>query len=320
VEPDVRRRLLLEEPAPEELVTRFQQTTGAVMAKGVEDTALYRYSRLLALNEVGGDPGRFSIPVEQFHEGNLRRAARFPNHLLATTTHDTKRSGDVRARLAALTWLSDEWAELVRGLGIEGEEEYLTLQTVVGAWPLEAERLDAYLVKALREGKRTSSWLRPNESAERRVQAVGRSLLEEARVAAFAERLRPVGELISLGMTLLKLTAPGIPDIYQGDELEYLALVDPDNRRPVDWERRRRALADPPPKLRVIRDVLRLGIEGGYEPVDAGPRICAYRRGERLVAVAIRPAARFAPPSGWRDLWGGALPVQLLTEGRSRPA
>jgi (1->4)-alpha-D-glucan 1-alpha-D-glucosylmutase len=308
IDAGIRLRLLLEERAPAEFVTRFQQTTGAVMAKGVEDTGLYRYSRLLALNEVGGDPGRFSIPPERFHEGNSERAARFPRHLLATTTHDTKRSGDVRARLAALSWLPAEWAELARALRVDGEDEYLTLQTVVGAWPIEGERLDAYLVKALREGKRTSSWLRPDGTAERRVQAFGRGLLQEPRVAAFVERLRPLGEQISLGMTLLKLTAPGVPDVYQGDELEYLALVDPDNRRPVDWELRRRSLADPPAKLRMIRDVLRLGIEGDYEPVDAGEGICAFRRGSTLVAVPIRPRVRFDPPPG------------TLTADRTRPA
>src|SRR6185312_8169538 len=150
----LRRVLLLEEPGHDEFVTRFQQTSGPVMAKGVEDTAFYRYSRLLALNEVGGDPGRFSLPVERFHEANAERAGRFPRHLLAGTTHDTKRSADVRARLAALSWVPDEWEALVRGLGVSGEDEYLTLQTVVGAWPLAPERLEAYLQKALREGKR----------------------------------------------------------------------------------------------------------------------------------------------------------------------
>ncbi|MDH4346227.1 MAG: malto-oligosyltrehalose synthase, partial [Thermoleophilia bacterium] len=320
VAPDLRERLLLERPAPPELVTRFQQTTGAVMAKGVEDTALYRYSRLLCLNEVGGDPGRFSLPLERFHELAARRAERFPHELLATTTHDTKRSGDVRARLAALSWVPDEWAALVRDLRVRGEDAYLALQTVVGAWPIDAERLDAYLEKALREGKRTSSWRRPDEAAERRLKALARRLLADPRVTALAERLRPLGERISLAMTLLKATAPGVPDVYQGDELTLLALVDPDNRRPVDWKRARAALAGPPPKLAVLRAALALrarrpdAFAGPYEPVDLGPGVCAYTRdGTVLVVVPIRPGTVLPDaPSGWHDLIDPALGVRLL--------
>ncbi|MDH4177122.1 MAG: alpha-amylase family glycosyl hydrolase [Thermoleophilia bacterium] len=320
VAPDLRERLLLERPAPPELVTRFQQTTGAVMAKGVEDTALYRYSRLLCLNEVGGDPGRFSLPLERFHELAARRAERFPHELLATTTHDTKRSGDVRARLAALSWVPDEWAALVRDLRVRGEDAYLALQTVVGAWPIDAERLDAYLEKALREGKRTSSWRRPDEAAERRLKALARRLLADPRVTALAERLRPLGERISLAMTLLKATAPGVPDVYQGDELTLLALVDPDNRRPVDWKRARTALAGPPSKLAVLRAALALrarrpdAFAGPYEPVDLGPGVCAYTRdGTVLVVVPIRPGTVLPDaPSGWHDLIDPALGVRLL--------
>ncbi len=322
--------LSLEERGHDVFVTRFQQTTPPVMAKGVEDTAFYRYNRLLALNEVGSDPSRFSLPLDEFHAGNLERAARFPRHLLATTTHDTKRSGDVRARLVALTWVPEEWEALVRRLrgdlgGLEsGNDEYLVYQTVVGAWPIEPERLDGYLEKALREGKRTSSWLAPDEEAERRVQRYAREVHAHPAVAAFVERLAPLDGQISLGMTLLKLTAPGVPDIYQGDELTYRALVDPDNRRPVDWQLRRRLLAsaasEPDSKLHLIRRALDLrtrrpeAFAGSYEPIDAGPRVCAFLRGgEVLVAVPLRVDAHFEPPAGWRDVIRvGGFPVTLL--------
>ncbi|MFL5979853.1 MAG: alpha-amylase family glycosyl hydrolase [Gaiellaceae bacterium] len=303
------RVLLLDEPGHEEFVTRFQQTTGAVMAKGVEDTAFYRYNRLLALNEVGGDPGRFGRSVEELH---ATQAARRPNALLTTFTHDTKRSGDVRARLAALTWIPDEWAELVRSLAVEGEDEYHVLQTVVGAWPLEPERLDGYVEKALREGKRSSGWTEPNEAAERRVQEYGRRLLESREVEQFVERLRPLGQQISLGQTLLKLTSPGIPDLYQGDELETLALVDPDNRRRVAWELRRRLLgtADDP-KLRLTQQALSLrarrpeAFTGSYEPVE-GDGLCAFARaGDVLVAVPVRPGVDVEAGTPWREVVPG---------------
>jgi (1->4)-alpha-D-glucan 1-alpha-D-glucosylmutase len=303
------RVLLLEERGHDEFVTRFQQTTGPVMAKGVEDTAFYRYNRLLALNEVGGDPGRFGRALDDFHRA---QATRRPNALLTTFTHDTKRSGDARARLAALTWVPDEWAELVRSLGVEGEDEYHVLQTVVGAWPLEPERLDAYVEKALREGKRTSSWAEPDEAAEQRVREYGRRLLESREVERFVERMRPLGQQISFGQMLLKLTSPGVPDIYRGDELETLALVDPDNRRPVHWDLGRRLLgtADDP-KLRLTQQALALrarrpeAFSGSYEPVEGGA-LCAFARaGEVLVAVPVRPGvdARVATP--WREVVPG---------------
>ena len=303
----LRRVLLLEEPGHDEFVTRFQQTTGPVMAKGVEDTAFYRYSRLLALNEVGGDPGRFGMSVEAFHEG---QAARRPCSLLTTFTHDTKRSSDVRARLTALTWIPDEWAQLVRTVGADGEDDYHVLQTVVGAWPLERQRLDAYVEKALREGKRTSSWLNPNERAERRVQKYGRELLESEDVERFVQRVRPLGQAIARAQLLLKLTSPGVPDIYQGDELETLSLVDPDNRRPVDWELRKRLLASgADPKQSLTRQALELrarhevAFAGGYEPVDLGPDVCAFTRGgEVLVAVPLRPGAELDVPGPWHEV------------------
>jgi (1->4)-alpha-D-glucan 1-alpha-D-glucosylmutase len=327
--------LLLDRPGHDEFVVRFQQTTGPVMAKGVEDTAFYRYFRLAALNEVGGNPGRFSLPVHEFHAANAKRLARFPRHLLATTTHDTKRSGDVRARIVALAGMAEEWRErvlawrrLTGGLD-DPVEEYLLWQTLVGAWPLEPERLEAYMEKALREAKRNTSWLDPDEAHERRVRDFCRGLYADEAFRRdfepFAAEVAAEGRRISLGMTLLKLTVPGLPDVYQGDELELLALVDPDNRRPVDWDARRRALADPPPKLRVVREALALrarraaAFEEGYEPLEAGPGVCAFRRGDGVAVVV--PLTRRAQPTldalagDWEDVLSG-LPVRLLEQRR----
>jgi (1->4)-alpha-D-glucan 1-alpha-D-glucosylmutase len=294
------RILVLEEPHHEAFVTQFQQTTGPVMAKGVEDTAFYRYLRLAALNEVGGDPARFSLGVDEFHRANLEREVRFPLQLLATQTHDTKRSGDVRARIVALAGLAEEWAERVsRWPRLDDpNESYLVYQTLVGAWPLELERLEAYMEKALREAKRSTGWVEPNQEHERHVREFCRALYADrawrADFEPFAAAVAEEGRRVSLAMTLLKLTLPGVPDIYQGDELESLALVDPDNRRPVDWELRRRLLRErSDEKLELIRRVLavRDGF-GGYLPVDAGSDIVAFHRGAGwLVVVPLRPAA-----------------------------
>src|SRR4051794_36466156 len=311
---ELRRVLELRERGHDEFVTRFQQTSPPVTAKGVEDTAFYRYNRLLALNEVGGDPGRFGISVAEFHAAV---ASRPPGGLLTLSTHDTKRSADVRARLAALTWVPDEWASLVARLREahpwpHPDEDMLVFQTLAGAWPLSDERLDAYLEKALREAKRRTNWVEQDHDYERSVQAYARSVASGGLFVDFVERLAPLGERIALAQVLLMLTAPGVPAIYQGDELEFLALVDPDNRRPVDWAARREALADPPPKLRLIREALALrarrpeAFEGAYEPVDLGPDVCAYRRGgggARAGGGGRRPAA---PPRGGGG--GGARP------------
>jgi len=307
------RILTLEEPGHELFVTRFQQTTGPVMAKGVEDTAFYRYFRLVALNEVGGNPGRFWLPVDEFHRANLEREARFPLHLLTTQTHDTKRSGDVRARISALAGMADEWAERVRRWPRldDPNESYLAYQTLVGAWPLEPERLEAYLVKAMREGKRNTNWIEPNQEHERRAEEFVRGLYDDdgflADFEPFAARVAEEGRRISLAGTLLKLTVPGVPDIYQGDELESLSLVDPDNRRPVDWELRRHLLdAGGDQKLDLIRRTLEVrdGF-GAYAPVEAGPDVCAFRRGpDVLVVVPLRAGGSRAIPEaeGMRDL------------------
>ena len=341
----VARKLLLEEPAPPGFVARFQQTTPAVMAKGVEDTAFYRDARLLALNDVGGDPSRFGIDVDRFHAANLERAERFPRNLLTTMTHDAKRSADVRARIGALAGMASEWAQHVRrwfGLneplrsdgGPDRVEEYFLYQTLVGAWPIGADRVEAYMEKALREAKRNTSWTRPDRAWEDSVKAFVRALYEHQPFLAdfepFAARLAAIGERAALGQLVLKLTAPGVPDIYNGDELPYRALVDPDNRRPVDWGRRRellarvRAGAEPDGETRKLWLTQRLlglrarrpaAFAGGYDPVEAGSGVCAYvRGGEVLVAVAVREEAAFEVPAGdWDDVLPGPPELQGVT-------
>jgi (1->4)-alpha-D-glucan 1-alpha-D-glucosylmutase len=321
VSEELRRLLFLQEPGHEDFVVRFQQTTGPVMAKGIEDTAFYRYFRLAALNEVGGNPARFGLSIDDFHEAN---AARAPLQMLTTYTHDTKRAPDVRARIAALSWFPDEWAERVRAWhdelgGLDDpREELLVYQTLVGALPIERERLDAYLEKALREGKVSTNWLTPNEGHERAVQEFAARAAELLARDPFLDRVRDAGRKLALAQLLLKLTSPGLPDIYRGDELEDLSLVDPDNRRPVDWDARRAALralqAGQAPdvataKLYVIWKTLALRAEhpaafaGSYEPVDAGDCVCAFvRGGEVLVAAAVRPDAPVRVPAGWRDV------------------
>jgi (1->4)-alpha-D-glucan 1-alpha-D-glucosylmutase len=319
---ELARILLLEERGHDAFVVRFQQTTPPVHAKGVEDTAFYRWNRFVALNEVGGDPSRFSLSVDRFHAANLERP---PRGLLATTTHDTKRSGDVRARLAAIAADPASWEALVQPR-LDGwrdrNEAYLMLQTVVGAWPLERDRLDVYLEKALREAKVHTTWIEQDHEWEEGAKRYAARLLDDEELAAYARRLAEKGDRVSLAMTLLKLTSPGVPDLYQGDELPFLALVDPDNRRPVDWQLRRRLLASGgAPKLALIRTTLALrarrpaSFAGSYEPVEAGEDVCAFARGgDVLVVVAIRGDLRqFAPPAGrWTDVY--RTPHLLLAE------
>jgi (1->4)-alpha-D-glucan 1-alpha-D-glucosylmutase len=305
-----------------EFVTRWQQTTGPVMAKGVEDTAFYRWFRLTALNEVGGDPDRFSLSPEAFHRAALERLERHPRTLLASQTHDTKRAGDVRARIGALAAMHEEWGERVKvwhavtGGMDDPNEEYLVWQTLVGAWPIVPRRLELYLEKALREGKRTTSWLDPDEAHERRVTEFVRSLYSNHEFLddfePFAARVARAGEHASLGALLLRLTSPGLPDIYQGDALWSLNLVDPDNRRAVDWAAHAAVLRETSPnrrtmKAHLIRRVLRLRAErpeafdGEYEPLDLGPdRVGFVRGGAIRVVVPLRFGDR--ADGGDRDL------------------
>jgi (1->4)-alpha-D-glucan 1-alpha-D-glucosylmutase len=250
---------------------RFQQTTGPITAKGVEDTAFYRYNRLVSLNEVGGDPARYGESVATFHERNARRLERWPESMLATSTHDTKRGEDVRARIDVLSEVPAAWAAEVRRwraiarrwrrevdghAAPDANDEYLLYQTLLGAWPARDEdetlgtftaRIAAYMEKATKEAKRRTSWINPSEAYDRSVRELVGALL--AADGPFLPAFRPFQRLIaahgavnSLAQTLLKLTVPGVPDLYQGTELWDLSLVDPDNRRPVDFARRRALL------------------------------------------------------------------------------
>jgi len=251
---------------------KFQQYTGPVMAKGMEDTAFYRYHRLVSLNEVGGNPAVFGITVDAFHQQNLERAARWPHAMLNTSTHDTKRSEDARARINILSELPQEWGRHVAvwsrlnrrhrtGRGADSlpsrGAEYLFYQTLLGAWPLEEmdarglvdfrERIEAAMVKSAREAKTHSSWIRVNRDYETALRRFIRGVLADNRFldhfSPLQRKVSHLGMLNSLSQTLLKLTAPGVPQIYQGNELWDFSLVDPDNRRRVDYARRRALLA-----------------------------------------------------------------------------
>ncbi len=242
-----------------QLLGRFQQTTGAVMAKGVEDTAFYRYNRLVSLNEVGGDPGRFGTRLDDFHCDLERRARRWPAAMLGTSTHDTKRSEDVRARLSLLSELPAEWERAVRRWSALNERhrtgelpdrntEYLYYQTLVGAHPLPVDRALAYMEKAAREAKLHTSWTSPDEAFEEALRAFVTATLADDEFCgdldAFVQPLLEPGWVNSFAQKLIALTAPGVPDLYQGSELWDLSLVDPDNRRVVDFELRRRLLSE----------------------------------------------------------------------------
>jgi (1->4)-alpha-D-glucan 1-alpha-D-glucosylmutase len=249
-------------PNRDDFVVRFQQTCGPVMAKGMEDTAFYRWHRLIALNEVGGDPSRFGVSAEEFHAFAARQQEQWPLGMTTLSTHDTKRSEDVRARLAVLAELSSEWAEAVRawraaaaphrgaGGSPDPATEYLLWQTLVGTWsggPLSAGRLEEFLTKAVREAKLHTTWTTPQEDYEARVLGFTRAVLADAElvasVGAFCELVAGPARVAVLGQKLVQLTMPGVPDVYQGTELVDLSLVDPDNRRPVDLADRRDRLA-----------------------------------------------------------------------------
>ena len=313
--------LLLEHPA-REAVRRFQQLTGAVMAKGVEDTACYRDTRLVARNEVGGDLARFGRSVAELHAANAEREARWPRSLLATSTHDSKRGEDVRARLAVLSERPERWWELAerwtaRLAGpVEPGDALLLWQTMVGAWPLQVERCRAYMEKALREAKLRSSWVEPDAAYERAVAALIDRAYGDAELRAELEALLtavvPAGRAKAAGLALLRLTCPGVPDTYQGTEVEQLTLVDPDNRRPVDFR------PDDSLKYLVTRTALRLRVArpelfAGYRPLAGPASLVAFVRGQdRLAVVVTRLGATAAdqgpvelPGGPWRDLLGG---------------
>jgi len=248
-------------------VMRFQQYTSPVMAKAVEDTVYYNYHRLVSLNEVGGDPRTFGISIAAFHRANQDRLQHWPAALLSTSTHDSKRSEDVRARIDVLSEIPDDWRRHLarwartnrsRKRHLDGywapsrNDEYLLYQTLLGAWPVDdmdatalaafRERMEGYMLKACKEAKRHTSWINPNQEYEEAVLHFVRMLLTRPNANRFLDDFGPfarhvagLGLLNSLTQTLLKLTAPGVPDIYQGNETWAFELVDPDNRRPVDY-------------------------------------------------------------------------------------
>jgi len=322
-----------------ELVMRFQQLTGPAMAKGVEDTAFYNFHRLVSLNEVGGSPGELGVSVEDFHRACGETQRRWPAAMHSTSTHDTKRSEDVRARISLLSEIPERWGEAVRrwfernekhrrGPWPDRNAEYLLYQTLVGAWPLSVERLQAYMEKATREAKVHTSWTRVNGEYEEALRDFVGGLLEDREFVAdlegFVAPLVEPGRVSSLAQTLLKIAAPGVPDFYQGTELWDLSLVDPDNRRPVDYPLRRRLLDelgkglekgitpeeilarmdDGLPKLWLIRQGLALrrrrpaafGPEGGYDPIEVrGERAdhaVAFLRGGEVAVVVPRLGIR----------------------------
>ncbi len=336
-----------------ELVMRFQQLTGPAMAKGVEDTAFYNFHRLISLNEVGGSPGVFGVSVEEFHRACAEAQRRWPAAMLATSTHDTKRSEDVRARICLLSEIPERWGEAVRrwfghnGKHLRGgcpdrNAQYLIYQTLVGAWPISVERLQAYMEKAAREAKVQTSWNRINEEYEEALRGFLQAILEDrdfvADLESFVSLLVEPGRITSLAQTLLKLAAPGVPDFYQGAELWDLSLVDPDNRRPVDYELRRHLLDELKegmtpeailarmdegvPKLWLIRQGLHLrrnrpaafGRESTYEPLAASgekaDHVVGFLRGGEVAVVV--PRLVLALGGDWGDT-GMELP-----EGRWR--
>ncbi len=308
-----------------EAVRRFQQLSAPIAAKSVEDTAFYRSGRLLSRNDVGFDANILGIGLDEFHSLMVDRARDVPRAMLTTATHDHKRGEDVRARLAVLTTIPEVWRTRVEGWeamsfawnhDVDGGDRYMLLQTIVGAWPAEgasgdfADRLKAWQQKALREGKLRSSWEAPDEAYEAAAAALVDSYLSDdrfvAEVTAFVADIAAAADANTLVQTLLRYTVPGVPDLYQGTELADLSLVDPDNRRPVDYAARAALLGrdDAPAKFRLIADLLALrrahpGLfaAGDYRPVavEGSDRILAFTRtagGKTLkVAALVRGTA-----------------------------
>ena len=349
-------------------VLKFQQTTAPVMAKGLEDTVLYIYNPLAALNEVGGEPQQFGLSVETFHERNLDRQRNWPASLLATSTHDTKRSEDARARIAAISEIHELWRRSLQRWHVanrrgkrtvsdleapDANEEYLLYQTLLGTWPIQAngdpepvptrdyvERIQTYMAKALHEAKINTSWIQPNEQWDTAMRDFIANILDASPRNKFlpifipvAKEIARLGAINSLTQTLLKLTLPGVPDIYQGNEIWDYSLVDPDNRRPVDYQLRREMLSSLPSanpqellrnwpdgriKLSLTQRALRFRHEhaglfqrGEYLPLRvsgmfAESCISFARRltGKWIVVIAPRLSSRVGfPPIGelWKD-------------------
>jgi (1->4)-alpha-D-glucan 1-alpha-D-glucosylmutase len=356
-------------PRVRRFALKVQQFTGPVMAKSLEDTSFYRYHRLLALNEVGGDPSAGALSVEAFHEAMKIRASEWPHGMTATSTHDTKRGEDARARLLALTELPGEWTSAVARwkilnaphLVIDGDMrapsatfEYMLYQALLGAWPSGerddglVERMQAYALKAAREGKQETSWLNPDEAYEAGLRSFIARILDRSVSAEFLNSLETLGRRVallgalnSLSQITLKATMPGVPDFYQGTEFWDLSLVDPDNRRPVDFAERASVLASMATpdwqslaqnwsnghlKLAWTRQLLKLRTEladvfthGDYQPLDVrGPHrdhVIAFARRRGRDAAVIAVAKSFAAFSqvgrGWprAEAFDGTLDV-----------
>jgi (1->4)-alpha-D-glucan 1-alpha-D-glucosylmutase len=326
--------LTLERPAPE-AVRRFQQLSGPAMAKGVEDTALYRDTRLVARNEVGGNLGRFGRPAADLHQANAEREARWPRSLLATSTHDTKRGEDVRARLAVLSERPDRWWPLAGrwtdrlAAGVDPADALLLWQTMAGAWPLERDRCQAYMEKAAREAGLHTTWTDPDPAYERTLAAlVDRAYADVGLRSELEELVAEIalaGRVKAAGLALLRLTSPGVPDTYQGTETEQLVLVDPDNRGRVPFA------GDGSRKFKVTRTALRLRRDHpelftGYRPLAAPGHLVAFTRAGDLLAVVVTRLTAAAPggppvdlpPGPWHDLLsdtphpGGPTPPATL--------
>ncbi len=347
--------------AAADLCVRFQQTTGPVMAKGIEDTTFYRWHRLCALNEVGFDPITGEHPgTADLHAWATHQAEHWPLGMTTLSTHDTKRSEDVRARLIALAGDAEAWTTLSRLAseaavqhGVDAPTAHLVWQSVAGVGPITAERLDAYLTKAIREAKRHTSWLDPHPDYEERVLALGRAILDgnelgRAITAAVHDNLSAIRTVI-LAQKLVQLTLPGVPDTYQGAEQVRLTLVDPDNRSDIDFAERRSRLTRlddggtvdslDDEKLLVTAQTLRLRRERpelfvtGYRPLDLDATLLGFARGDDVIVVVHRlahaaPSGTVTlPPGNWTDALTGyrfeaaveapdllaTLPVALLT-------
>jgi (1->4)-alpha-D-glucan 1-alpha-D-glucosylmutase len=332
----------LSDPA-DELCIRFQQVTGSVMAKGVEDTAFYRYSRLIGLNEVGGSPGQFGLRVADFHELQQRRARSAPSGMTALSTHDTKRGEDLRARLAVLAEMPEEWSDVARQLHDlvpmpSAAFGYLLWQSFVATGLIERERVHAYAEKAMREASEGTSWAEPNGAFEQAVHEAVDAAYDRPEVRAliesFARRLLPYGWSNSLFQKAVQLTMPGVPDVYQGSETFEGSLVDPDNRRPVDYLARSAALGDleragsgppapgsPVAKLWITRQALharrdRPDLFSGYRPLLLpGPlreHLVAFDRGG-AITLAVRLPVGLHRSGGW-GLVRVALPEGTYTD------
>ncbi|WP_442545094.1 malto-oligosyltrehalose synthase [Arthrobacter sp. KN11-1C] len=331
-----------------ELGRRFQQTSGMVMAKGVEDTAFFRYTRLGTLTEVGADPTEFALSTAGFHERMARRQALLPLSMTTLTTHDTKRSEDTRARISAISEAAPEWEAFVDRMQElapipDGPLAALVWQAIAGAWPASRERLQGYVAKAAREAGNSTNWTEPNEGFEAKLASAVDAVFDvpevTAALEAFVALLDPYGTSNSLSAKIVQLTMPGVPDVYQGTEFWDRSLTDPDNRRAVDFERRRAALAaldagvqtearDELAKLLLTSRALRLRRDrpelfGGYSPVMAeGPaaeHLIAFDRGTAAdgggaITLATRLPRKLERNGGWQETFirlGSAVQDEL---------